>query len=498
MKRRLSDDHDSHLIPHSTPVAKCRRIQRADVVGALPLPSKSSSQTVAPAEDTPSTATEQEKKILHWLNSCDALPDPQLRLAIQNMTAPPTTRSTTLNLNNDRERRTARRHARVRPHASRTPSPSKKPTPQSYRCGNMQEVGVYVDRLGQLPPAVDGQARRIFALQSWNEEAQPEIEGQTQPDTQAPLAALAARYQAESRLNARDCSLEGNWKISIAAAVRQIAGLAPGTLCTDSSEKVWLPDLKPTSSALDGLQEAGGEGGNGSHTPSAASVRSGSTLVDFNCPADISFSPIDTANTSFPSPIPSLPPSGHSSTYSHSLTSTTTFNTSDPYYISTPKPDIAVGLAHGAFTPLHRRHLYQHQANGTILSDPHAAYIGMRFPFLIIETKGLSLNGSLVSAQNQAAISGACMLRILKDLDETTNMHSTDPPLCFSIVTEGPTHELWVHFEHEEAFHMEVLRSWRTTFLRDAWEFVQFLAKIIEWGGGRFREGILERLDNKL
>lgn len=82
-----------------------------------------------------------------------------------------------------------------------------------------------------------------------------------------------------------------------------------------------------------------------------------------------------------------------------------------------------------------------------MLSNPHAAYIGMRFPFLIIETKGLSLNGSLASAQNQAAVSGDCMLRILKEFDKTTDLHSTDPLLCFSIVTEGPTHELWVHFD---------------------------------------------------
>lgn len=160
------------------------------------------------------------------------------------MDAPPTPRSTTLNLNNDRGRRTARRHARARPHTSRTPSPSKKPTPQSYRCGNMQDADFYVDRLGQLPHAIDSQARRIFGLQSWNEGAQPEIEAQTQPDTQGPLASLAAVYQAEPRLNAREGSLESDWKISIASTVRHIASFAPGTLCTNLSEKVWLTPLE--------------------------------------------------------------------------------------------------------------------------------------------------------------------------------------------------------------------------------------------------------------
>jgi hypothetical protein len=94
--------------------------------------------------------------------------------------------------------------------------------------------------------------------------------------------------------------------------------------------------------------------------------------------------------------------------------------------------------------------------------------MGIRFPFLIVEAKSLSLNGSLISAQNQAAISGASMLRILKDLsyqaacsaktdlnsgfqtlDSGFTSLSTMPvglhstlALCFSIVTEGPVHEL--------------------------------------------------------
>ncbi|KAF3029584.1 hypothetical protein E8E11_000352 [Didymella keratinophila] len=123
--------------------------------------------------------------------------------------------------------------------------------------------------------------------------------------------------------------------------------------------------------------------------------------------------------------------------------------------------------------------------------------MGMRFPFLIVETKGLSVHGNLVSAQNQAAISGASMLRILKDLEETTDSHPTSPPLCFSIVTEGPAHELWVHFEYEEAFHMEALKSWRMTRASDVEEFVRALVSIMEWGRGRFRDGILARLDSQ-
>lgn len=52
-----------------------------------------------------------------------------------------------------------------------------------------------------------------------------------------------------------------------------------------------------------------------------------------------------------------------------------------------------------------------------------------------------------------------------------------------------------MHFEHEGAFHMEFLQSWRTTRERDARELVHFLAQIMEWGKGRFKDCIVEKLD---
>lgn len=102
--------------------------------------------------------------------------------------------------------------------------------------------------------------------------------------------------------------------------------------------------------------------------------------------------------------------------YSESVASTTSTQAAGPYYITTPKPDITVGLADTAFILNHQRLLVDHQAAGSTISDPHAAEIGIRFPFLIVESKGWSSKGTLISAQNQAAVGGACMLKILKDL----------------------------------------------------------------------------------
>lgn len=329
-------------------------------------------------------------------------------------------------------------------------------------------------------------------------------------------------FLAESRRNARECSLEGDWKASLNGLVKNLAGLWPRVLKTHMSEKgklagyiqeyreldahpklVWNSDLKPTGSSLDEFQNEDYSGASTSHFASAQTA-----LPDFNLNSAAATA------AAFARPIPSLPP------YAQSVASTTSTDAADPYHISTPKPDITVGLAHTSFAQPHQRRLVDHQASGSILSDPHAADMGIRFPFLIVEAKGLSLNGSLISAQNQAAISGASMLTILKDLshqaawnaslDSDSGFHALDPEptslstasspqstpaLCFSVVTEGPVHELWVHFEHEDALHMEFLHSWRTTHERGAQELVHFLAQILKWGQGRFKEGIVEKLD---
>jgi hypothetical protein len=196
--------------------------------------------------------------------------------------------------------------------------------------------------------------------------------------------------------------------------------------------------------------------------------------------------------------VPYLPPS---------TAPTTSTQVADPYYISTPKPDITVGLAHTGFTSRHQRRLVDHQASASVLSDPHTADMGLRFPFLVAETKGHSASGNLVGAQNQAAISGASMLVILQDLTNqvkwntcsTSDSESTtslaSPMLCFSIVTAGPTHEVCVHFKHQDAFHMHCLRSCRTTHRRDTWEFVYYLNRILQWGREDFKNSIVMMLE---
>jgi hypothetical protein len=205
----------------------------------------------------------------------------------------------------------------------------------------------------------------------------------------------------------------------------------------------------------------------------------------------------------FSGSVPSLPPSAPS------VAATTSTEAANPYYIPTPKPDITVGLAHESFEPQQQRCLIMQQMSGSILSDPHAAEMGLRFPFLAVEAKGLSLSGSLVVAQNQAAISGASMLVILQDLSNqadkcvitAANSGSASqetPALCISIVTMGPIHDMGVHFMDGDASFMYCFKTYRTTLESDARRFVASLSRILRWGRGRHKEGVVRRLDRVL
>lgn len=113
-------------------------------------------------------------------------------------------------------------------------------------------------------------------------------------------------------------------------------------------------------------------------------------------------------------------------------------------------------------------------------------------------------------AQNQAAVAGASMLNIRHNFRDYANENTSSamgleptalqgtPILCFSVVTAGRMHEVFAHFMHKGGFHMRCIRSCRRTDPRDAQEFVHFLFRIIQWGRGSFKDGIVEDLEKLL
>jgi hypothetical protein len=137
----------------------------------------------------------------------------------------------------------------------------------------------------------------------------------------------------------------------------------------------------------------------------------------------------------------------------------------------------------------------------------------LRFPFLIVEAKACATGGNLYQAQNQAAVSGSAALQILKsvsDLQHTTELDQEDqdnmevsnqpdqpraPNLVFSITTEGPVHELWVHFQgSSDDFHMVCVRAWRITIKDDVIDFLHHLSAVLRWGNSEFRDMIVHSL----
>jgi hypothetical protein len=98
----------------------------------------------------------------------------------------------------------------------------------------MYPAGVFVDNLAELPPAIDKELRRILEIESW-EDRVAALVGELQTATH--LTGLASTLRAESRRNARECLLEGDWKASLNGLVRGLADLWPGALRTHMSEK---------------------------------------------------------------------------------------------------------------------------------------------------------------------------------------------------------------------------------------------------------------------
>jgi hypothetical protein len=174
--------------------------------------------------------------------------------------------------------------------------------------------------------------------------------------------------------------------------------------------------------------------------------------------------------------------------------------------ISTPKPDITVGLARNELSRRYDIVLEQWTKRKILVSDPYASQGHTRFPFLIIENKGLVSSSNLFGAQNQAAGAGACAIQMLETLAKQDPAHETRAPrIVFSVTTEGPIHELWVHYRGSDpsrddvpTLHMSCIGAWRTTLPRHALEFVAAMAIIFRWGAQTFKTQITDVLDRVL
>ncbi|UCK57514.1 hypothetical protein AFCA_000434 [Aspergillus flavus] len=196
------------------------------------------------------------------------------------------------------------------------------------------------------------------------------------------------------------------------------------------------------------------------------------------------------------------------------------------FKLKDPWPDICVGLSDDSLADALRstkdRYITQSllldmQDISTLISDPHVTPLGLRFPFLIVEAKAGATGWNLYQAQNQAAVGGSTALLILKglsglrdgqDLNEENydDVEASNEPgqaspnielnIVFSITTEGPVHESWIHFREpkEEDFCMVCIGTWRTTLKDGSPNFLRHLSAILRGGNGEFKDQIISVL----
>ena len=196
--------------------------------------------------------------------------------------------------------------------------------------------------------------------------------------------------------------------------------------------------------------------------------------------------------------------------------------------VKTPRPDVTVGIRNAVLLQhLQGSNLTRAAAEELLLllqeqmtyrngilepllsSDPTIRCLTINFPFLIVEGKSYATGKPIYEAQNQTAVSGACALKLLHDLDDladqadraesSSESHTKKVhPLVFSICTEGPFHELWAHHTMVEDgvrnFNMSILKTCHASIPNEVLSFLTVVEKVISWGSGGFLDDIVERL----
>ncbi|KAK1147847.1 hypothetical protein N8T08_000360 [Aspergillus melleus] len=189
------------------------------------------------------------------------------------------------------------------------------------------------------------------------------------------------------------------------------------------------------------------------------------------------------------------------------------------FSLKTPRPDVSVGIADASLESVLRPargdnarfFLNDLQDTEALISDPGLTRLHLRFPFFVIETKSGAAGGNLYQAQNQAAVSGASAINILRGVAELHELeypkrhggkevHSAVdlPLLAFSMTMEGPVCEIWAHFwdSNKKGYCMTNIGVWRTTSETGALEVVSRLSRILRWGSGGLKSAVAERLSN--
>ena len=181
--------------------------------------------------------------------------------------------------------------------------------------------------------------------------------------------------------------------------------------------------------------------------------------------------------------------------------------------VKTPRPDITAGFHHSIVVEALNAQgldpkaaddfLVQLQWEQMLCSDPTGQGTPIRFPPLVFEGKSYATGRTVFEAQNQAAVSGSCMTNLqhtLADLTERASPGSyrAKAPLAFSICTEGPHIELWVHYtafkNGVRTYNMNILKTCHASLREGVEEFVKVLDSVLNWACVDFVRDVAEQV----
>ena len=187
--------------------------------------------------------------------------------------------------------------------------------------------------------------------------------------------------------------------------------------------------------------------------------------------------------------------------------------------VKTPRPDFTIGLRHSTISNaliklgldnfMADDFLKGLQREQKLYSDPTQNFLNVRFPILVIEGKAYATGKTVFEAQNQAAVSGGCMINIqqqLSDLFEGVfpNLGDKKTHLAFSICTEGPQIEFWVHYALSEdtvrshynvrSHYMNIFRTCYGSLQGGLEDFLMDVERLMRWTKDEFLKEVADRL----
>ncbi|KAH0841209.1 hypothetical protein FOPE_06366 [Fonsecaea pedrosoi] len=181
--------------------------------------------------------------------------------------------------------------------------------------------------------------------------------------------------------------------------------------------------------------------------------------------------------------------------------------------IKTPRPDVTIGFDNSVVSAeLRKLGLGEADADDLLkvlqdqedlYSDPTQSRLHTRFPSFVIEGKSYATGKNLYEAQNQAAVSGCMMLVIQHQLHELNKLvssgtHQGKEPLAFSLCSEGPVMELWVHYttstQDMRTYNMHLLKICHASCRETVGPFVAAVAAVLMWANSELLVDITKLL----